>query len=233
MENAVKTMQSLLTTGAEKSELCISQMNTMDRLTKIPFFHILEDPGSIAGSEELVPAYKEYMYRLMDICIGTKQSIPSFFVLNYTLSELIVLQQRRESEPHSLIDFYISKAILATESAVKWSESHESNYSYKTQAPDTNDFIPKWTADVIDLIEMAMALHERKAINNGEVSITAVVNFFFNLFNMKPGNFFSTYGVMRTRADSRTLFLDELKRVLENKMDRDDEKELKRNKRKL
>jgi len=42
---------------------------------------------------------------------------------------------------------------------------------------------------------------------------------------MKPGNFFSTYGVMRTRANSRSLFLDELKSSLENKMDRDDNKE--------
>lgn len=92
------------------------------------------------------------------------------------------------------------------------------------------DFSLQWTADVIDLLEMAMALHERRAINNGEVSITAMVNFFFNLFDMKPGNFFSTYGVMRTRANSRTLFLDELKRSLENKMDRDDNKEVRHKK---
>jgi len=87
------------------------------------------------------------------------------------------------------------------------------------------DFSPQWTADGIDLLEIAMALHERHAINNGEVSITAMVNFFFNLFGLKPGNFFSTYGVMRTRANSRSLFLDELKKSLESKMDRDDNKE--------
>lgn len=92
-------------------------------------------------------------------------------------------------------------------------------------------FKPQWTADVVDLVEMAMSLHESKAINNGEVPITDVVNFFFKLFGMKPGNFFSTYGVMRTRAGSRTLFLDEMKRMLESKMDRDDEKEAKRKRR--
>ena len=83
----------------------------------------------------------------------------------------------------------------------------------------------QWTAGVIDLVELLMALHECRAINNGEVSITAIVNFFFNLFGLKPGNFFSTYGVMRTRANSRSLFLDELKKSLESKMDRDDNKE--------
>ena len=87
------------------------------------------------------------------------------------------------------------------------------------------DFSLQWTADGIGLLEMAMALHERHAINKGEVSITAMVNFFFNLFGLKPGNFFSTYGVMRTRANSRSLFLDELKKSLESKMDRDDNKE--------
>ena len=90
-----------------------------------------------------------------------------------------------------------------------------------------SDFKLQWTADVTDLVEITMALHERRAINNGEVSITAMVNFLFNLFGMKPGNFFSTYGVMRTRANSRTLFLDELKRSIENKMDKDDNKEIK------
>ncbi len=41
---------------------------------------------------------------------------------------------------------------------------------------------------------------------------------------MKPGNFSATYGVMRTRAGSRTKYLDELKEGLEDKMDEDDRK---------
>jgi hypothetical protein len=122
---------------------------------------------------------------------------------------------------------YLSKAILVIESAIEWLSAHESGYKPDKPEKMKPDFTPQWTANVTDLVEITMALHKRRAINNGEVSITALVNFLFNLFGMKPGNFFSTYGVMRTRANSRTLFLDELKRSLENKMDRDDNKEIK------
>jgi hypothetical protein len=121
----------------------------------------------------------------------------------------------------------LSKAILVIESAIEWLSAQDSGYKPDKPEKMKPDFTLQWTADVTDLVEITMALHERRAINNGEVSITAMVNFLFNLFGMKPGNFFSTYGVMRTRANSRTLFLDELKRSLENKMDRDDNKEIK------
>jgi len=114
---------------------------------------------------------------------------------------------------------------LATESSIEWLRVNQTDHKSNIPEKARTDFSPQWTADGIGLLEMAMALHERRAINNGDVSITAMVNFFFNLFDMKPGNFFSTYGVMRTRANSRSLFLDELKSSLENKMDRDDNKE--------
>lgn len=114
---------------------------------------------------------------------------------------------------------------MATESSIEWLRVNQTDHKSNIPEKVKTDFSPQWTADGIGLLEMAMALHERRAINNGDVSITAMVNFFFNLFDMKPGNFFSTYGVMRTRANSRSLFLDELKSSLENKMDRDDNKE--------
>ncbi|MDR0231387.1 MAG: RteC domain-containing protein [Dysgonamonadaceae bacterium] len=120
---------------------------------------------------------------------------------------------------------FVEKQILAELSIPGWLRKTDSQ---ETPKQENTAFNPQWTADVVDLVEMAMSLHESKAINNGEVSITTLVHFFFKLFGMKPGNFFSTYGVMRTRAGSRTLFLDELKRMMEYKMDRDDEKEVKR-----
>lgn len=179
-------------------------------------------------SEELALAYKEFMCQLIAVCLQTKESVPAFFTLNFTHVEIVLLQQEyktdnsRENNPAYQ---YLIKALLSVSGALDWLQLPVLHDVPKQQ---TLDFKPQWTADVIDLLEMAMSLHERRAINNGEISITATVNFFFNLFGMKPGNFFSTYGVMRTRANSRTLFLDELKRSLENKMNKDDNKEIKR-----
>lgn len=127
---------------------------------------------------------------------------------------------------------YLHKALLSVESALDWLRLHEKNPTSVDnpveRAKIAAGFDPEWTADVINLIEISMSLHESGAINHGKVSITSVVQLFFSLFGLNPGNFFSSYGVMRTRAGSRTSFHDELKEALENKMDRDDERDLQR-----
>ena len=130
------------------------------------------------------------------------------------------------------VEQYLFKTILSVDFAIKWLCIQESCNKPNIPEKKNPGFTPQWTADIIDLVEIVMALHERGAINNGEVSITDTINFFFNLFNLKPGNFFSTYAVMRNRANSKTLFLDKLKKLLENKMDRDDNKHIKRKQRK-
>lgn len=200
----------------------------MDRLTKTPFFLMLAQPDASPATEELTLAYKEFMCRLMTVCLQAKESVPAFFTLNFTRVEFVLLQQERKadsSRQNNPVDQYLLKALLSVSGALDWLQLHETGHLHDAPKQQTQDFNPQWTAGVIDLLEIAMALHERRAINNGEVSITATVNFFFNLFGLKPGNFFSTYGVMRTRANSRTLFIDELKRSFEGKMDRDDNKE--------
>ena len=201
----------------------------MDRLTKTPFFLMLAQPDASPATEELALAYKEFMCRLMRVCLQAKESVPAFFTLNFTRVEFVLLQQERKadsSRQNNPVDKYLLKALLSVSGVLDWLQLHETGHLHDAPKQQTPDFNPQWTADGIGLLEMAMALHERHAINNGEVSITAMVNFFFNLFDMKPGNFFSTYGVMRIRANSRTLFLDELKSSLENKMERDDNKDV-------
>lgn len=188
---------------------------------------MLAQPGNSPIAKDLAIAYKEFMHQMMVICLQPKDSIPAFFTLNFTRVEIVLLQQDRKtgsSRQNNPVDHFRQKALLSISEILEWLKSHETGNQLDKQNLQAPDFTPQWTADNIDLVEMLMALHERRAINNGEVSITAMVNFFFNLFDMKPGNFFSTYGVMRTRANSRTLFLDELKNSLENKMDRDDNK---------
>jgi len=189
---------------------------------------MLAQPDASPDTDELALAYKEFMCLLMTVCLQAKESVPAFFTLNFTLVEFVLLQQERKavsSRQNNPVDQYLLKALLSVSGAMDWLQFHETGHLHDAPKQQTPDFNSQWTAGVIDLVELLMALHERRAINNGEVSITAIVNFFFNLFGLKPGNFFSTYGVMRTRANSRSLFLDELKKSLESKMDRDDNKE--------
>ena len=200
----------------------------MESLTRTPFFCMILQQNDTSTIEALSPAYKEFMSQLVHICTNSARDIPAFFTLNYTYVELIALKEEykaRGVKKKCSCRTLLFKAILATESSIEWLRVNQTDHKSNIPEKVKTDFSPQWTADRIGLLEMAMALHERHAINNGEVSITAMVNFIFNLFDMKPGNFFSTYGVMRTRANSRSLFLDELKSSLENKMDRDDNKE--------
>jgi len=202
----------------------------MESLTKTTFFCMLLQKNEASEFEILSLTYKEFMHQLVHICTKATGNIPAFFILNYTHLELIALKEEYKGnglKKDVPAEQFLIKAVLAVESAMNWLQTHKNETSPNVENNSKPDFTPQWTSDIIDLLEMSMALHERKAINNGEVPITAVVNFFFNQFGLKPGNFFSTYGVMRTRANSRTLFLDELKSSIENKMDRDDNKEVK------
>ena len=178
----------------------------MDRLTQTPFFRILAQPQTAQAAEELALAYKEFMHQLMGVCLQTKENIPAFFILNFTRVEIVLLQQERKADnslPNHPVDQFLLKALLSVSGAQEWLQLQDARHLQDTQTKQAPDFKPQWTAGAIDLLEIAMALHERRAINNGEVSITATVKFFFNLFDMNPGNFFSTYGIMRNRANSR------------------------------
>lgn len=211
----------------------IIKLEPMESLTKTPFFCMLSQKDEASEIENLSLTYKEFMKKLVHVCTNSTGNVPAFFILNYTRLELITLEKEfkingiNKSLP---AEQFLFKAVLAVESAMDWLQTHKNEFNSIVENNSKSDFTPQWTSDIIDLLEMSMALHESKAINNGEVPITAVVNFFFNQFGLKPGNFFSTYGVMRTRANSRTLFLDELKSSIENKMDRDDNKEIKHRK---
>ena len=70
----------------------------MDRLTKTPFFLMLAQPDASPATDELTLAYKEFMCRLMRICLQAKESVPAFFTLNFTRVEFMLLQQERKAD---------------------------------------------------------------------------------------------------------------------------------------
>jgi len=178
--------------------------------------------------ENLSEAYINFVQTVVNVCSGSTTGTPAFFKLNYVRIELACLLQQKPTDQtcdNMLAAMYLNKGIQIIDCALNWLEKNDDKS--KTTAQEN---FPKlrWTGKTIDLIEIALSVHESGSINNGEVTVKAVVNFFCESLGVNPGNFSSSYGVMRTRANSRTLFLDKLKRVFEKKMERDDEKELRR-----
>lgn len=82
----------------------------------------------------------------------------------------------------------------------------------------------RWTSDITNLVELAYALLEVGSVNNGEIEISSFVRFLGETFNIQINRCSDFYYKMRTRSGSRTIFLDKLKKLLEARMDRDDEK---------
>lgn len=178
--------------------------------------------------KDLSEAYTNFVKTVVNACSVSTTGIPAFFKLNYVRIELVCLLQQKQinlNGDNMLIVRYLNKGIQIIDCALGWLEKNDDKS--KTIVQENLSKL-RWTGKTIDLIEMALSIHESGSINNGEVTVKTVVNFFCDSFGVKPGNFSSTYGVMRTRANSRTLFLDKLKRTLEKKMEKDDEKELKR-----
>lgn len=79
----------------------------------------------------------------------------------------------------------------------------------------------KWTQKKTALIELMYSLYYSKAINNGQCNINDLKDFFEKAFNIRLGNVYRTFYDIKNREE-RTLFLDSLRIVIENKLDEDD-----------
>lgn len=81
----------------------------------------------------------------------------------------------------------------------------------------------KWTGSAADLVELAYGIVEAKRFNGGDVDINAVIQYLCDMFSFEVKDCYDTYRAIRRRVDSRTLFLDEMKEKLNERMDRADE----------
>ncbi len=186
------------------------------------------EADSISYEKNLSEAYKSFAQSVIKVCTENVTEIPAFFSLNYVRIEFIQMLEQKSSdkkEKYRITDSYLNKGIQIIDCALDWLDKNKD----QTEVPNKKNLSSlRWTGKTMDLIEMAMSVHESGSVNDGEITVKAVVNFFCESFGVNPGNFSASYGVMRSRANSRTLFLDKLKRVFEKKMERDDEKELRR-----
>ena len=62
------------------------------------------------------------------------------------------------------------------------------------------------------MIELVYALQQIKAISYGKVSINKIIAIFDKIFNIDLKDSHHAFHRMKTRAKSRTVFLDELKK---------------------
>ena len=78
-----------------------------------------------------------------------------------------------------------------------------------------------WTDSKNSLIELIYALHASGAISHGKIGIRKISLMFQILFRIPLNDLHHAFHWMKTRAGSRTAFLDQLKISLEEYMDKD------------
>lgn len=79
----------------------------------------------------------------------------------------------------------------------------------------------QWSESQNALIELIYALYASKAINNGNLEIRKIAVLFQGLFDINLIDIHHAFHRMKTRAKSRTSYLDKLKVDLEKYMDRE------------
>jgi hypothetical protein len=182
------------------------------------------ETDSLDCEKNLSEAYHDFARVVIKVCTENTTGVPAFFKLNYVRIEFSHLLQLKSSDKLGkdvITEMYLKKGIQILDCALEWLKNDHEKLKPTVEKKLTK---LRWTGKTIDLIEMAMSVHESGSINNGDVTVKAVVLLFCEIFGVNPGNFSSVYAIMRARANSRTLFLDKLKRVFEKKMDRDGEK---------
>ncbi|HWK58752.1 MAG TPA: RteC domain-containing protein [Parapedobacter sp.] len=98
--------------------------------------------------------------------------------------------------------------------------SPEQNPDVLLQHEETKDFF--WTQTKNALIELIYALYASDTLSHGKIGIRKISMVFQILFRISLNDIHNSFHRMKTRAGSRTLFLDQLKYDLEEYMDKEE-----------
>ena len=81
-----------------------------------------------------------------------------------------------------------------------------------------------WTGSKAAIIELIYGLHSCGVINNGNVEVKQIAAFFEENFNVQIGNWYRAFQDMRERKAQKTIFIDQLKKKIIERMDESDGK---------
>jgi len=135
----------------------------------------------------------------------------------------------RDTKFSTCYDFKVTK-ILANEMLSVYINSKLSELELPNNHSQlgNNTFLPKvkitWTGKKAELTEQIYAWVEANSFNHGNVSIKELVNYIENVFNIDLGDFYHVFLEIRERKGSRTLYLDKLIKLLNERMDNADRK---------
>ena len=202
-------------------------------LTETDFFR------QINGNDrpDLRTAYNEFVKRIIELCHGCANRQEAFPALAYAEIEL-QHYEGAAGNPASEDEctLHVRKALLFIRKMLKQLAANlPAQVPPPTSAPSASSdkAMPpatlRWTGSAVDLIEIIYGLDEMGCINNGDIPIGELASFFYTLLGVEAKACYRFYTDIKHRKnDSRTYFLDKMKERLNERMRRDDEREMQR-----
>lgn len=187
----------------------------------------LVDTASKAVTEEL---FREFNKALQSFCNEEQDRIAIFRTLRYTRIRLHVLRKylpRENDSARNTQGRFLDMAIGYINTELDLLR----RYDRKQEEPMQSEPLHRWTGTLVELVELIYGLQELRCIDDGETAINELIAFFGRIFGLdiKDRNCYNAYLDMKRRKnDSRTYFLDKMRERLNLRMQRDDEKEMKR-----
>lgn len=186
----------------------------------------LVDAATKAITEEL---FREFGKALQSFCNEERDRIAIFRTLRYTRIRLHVLRKYLPDDDvlirntqNRFLDIAIGYINTELDLLHCYDRAQESIYSKSSH---------RWTGTLVELVELIYGLQEARSIDDGETTINELASFFGSIFGVeiKDRHCYDAYLDMKRRKnESRTYFLDKMRERLNLRMQRDDERELKR-----
>lgn len=191
-------------------------------MTHITTDYLFEIASKIV-TEELL---REFYQTLQTLCNEEKDRIFIFRTLRYTRIRLYTLRKYlppEEDEEHARF-LEIAIGYLNTELELL-------NRYTKMQIEPPAELLHRWTGTFVEFAEWIYGLQETGCIDNGEATVADLSEFFGKNLGLtfKESYLYNAYTDMKRRKnESRTYFLDKMCERLNRRMERDDERELRK-----
>ena len=192
------------------------------------FQHISND----AECTDLNTSYHEFSQTVFHHCMECGNYRELLLTLAYTEIELQTLYEYRLSRDTGERKEYAHKAVLLIRQTLELLKNQVPPLTSTCENPKeeiTSTPALHWTGNAVDLVEIIYGIDEMKCINNGDMPLGELAAFFYTLLGVESKECYRFYTDIKHRKnESRTYFLDKMQGKLNERMQRDDEKEIMR-----
>ena len=193
---------------------------TYSILTETAFFHAAQNKDT----DGMTASYDEFIGKVIEVCGRNTDKTAAFATLLYTEIEL----------KHIVESEFVAKAlefITEMQKMVERKPIESSIGSLPVGAENIDDEPLNWTDGPTNLVELAYGLMELGCFNDGKATVEKVGNKLFKAFGLDPIVYTRTYINIKNRNSKdgyRTYFLTKLRNAMEQRIDNDVRKSLRR-----